>query len=230
MKGKICVLRNGKYVEFSGDFKPGMSVIAILEELNARTPLCDTEGREVPPIEYDCSCREKTCGACAMLINGVPKLACAAFFRDEGPVVKLAPLSKFPLISDLRVDRSAIPESVKSMKLWLDNDETAVVGDVDLQYASGECLFCGCCLEVCPNYAKDGAFFGGAGMNACYRIVSQTEKSGRKREHLAEFVKHGSSSCSISLACERVCPAEIPHSVIISRLNREVIRSKFKRN
>ena len=226
MKGRIIVQRKDGIVEFSGDFRPEMSVIAILEELNARTPLCDINGKEVPLVEYECSCRQGTCGACAMLINEIPRLACSTFFRDAGPVVKLAPLSKFPVISDLKVDRSAIPESVKTMKLWLNDDEAALAGDVDLQYSSGECMFCGCCLEACPNYSGKDAFFGGAGMNACYHIVSQTEDAAHKKEHLSAFTEHGSSGCSISLACERVCPAHIPHSLLISLLNRELFRSQ----
>ena len=48
MKGRIIVQRKDGIVEFSGDFRPEMSVIAILEELNARTPLCDINGIEVP--------------------------------------------------------------------------------------------------------------------------------------------------------------------------------------
>lgn len=42
-----------------------------------------------------------------MLINGLPRLACSLFLCNivKKGKIELAPLSKFPVISDLRVDR-----------------------------------------------------------------------------------------------------------------------------
>ena len=65
----------------------------------------------------------RKCGACAMRINGLPRLACSVFLRDcKGSVVTLEPLSKFPLVKDLVVDRSVIFEALKRTKLWLEGD------------------------------------------------------------------------------------------------------------
>jgi succinate dehydrogenase / fumarate reductase iron-sulfur subunit len=90
-------------------------------------------------------------------------------------------------------------------------------------------MLCGCCLEVCPNYSGEGKFFGAVGMNACFRTAEQLSGSA-KRERLSYFAKHGDAGCSKSLACQVVCPAKIPLSVVISRLNRERFLSVFYRN
>ncbi|MGH7300675.1 MAG: 2Fe-2S iron-sulfur cluster-binding protein, partial [Candidatus Rokuibacteriota bacterium] len=36
-------------------------------------------------LSYRWSCRMGVCGSCGMMVNGVPKLTCAAFLRDYRP-------------------------------------------------------------------------------------------------------------------------------------------------
>ena len=229
MKGTISVKRDGKWVTFSGEYEATTPVTVILSELNSRDPLLDVKGREVEPIEWECSCGQKVCGACAMVINGTPRLACSTFFGEAGPDIRLEPLSKFPLIADLKVDRTQMYDSLSEMKLWLDEGVDAKVRNIDLQYASASCMLCGCCLEICPNYTGRGKFFGAAGMNACFRIADQLDGAAR-RARLKEFARHGDSGCSKSLSCGQVCPQNIPLAVLISRMNRDRIISMFIRD
>ena len=65
---------------------------------------------------------QAVCGGCAMVINGVPALACATF-ADEVSVdtLRLEPLSKFPVIADLIVDRSVIYEILFHANAYLEN-------------------------------------------------------------------------------------------------------------
>ena len=61
------------------------------------------------------------CGGCAMVINGVPALACNTFADEvKGEELVLAPLSKFPVVADLIVDRSVIYENLTHAKAYLD--------------------------------------------------------------------------------------------------------------
>lgn len=49
-----------------------------------------------------------------MRINGVPRLACSVFLRDiKSGRLLLEPLSKFPLVRDLIVDRREMFERLK---------------------------------------------------------------------------------------------------------------------
>ncbi len=228
MRGSISVKRGEEWVMFAFDAEANTPVTMILDELNSREPLTDVNGDEVEPIEWECSCGQDVCGSCAMVINGSPRLACSAFFGEVGPNLRVEPLSKFPLISDLRVDRSRISAMLSSMKVWIEEGEDARVLDVEMQYLSASCKLCGCCLEVCPNYSGKGRFFGAVSMNACFRITSQL-KGEAERERLSLFGRHGDAGCSKAFACEAVCPAEIPLSVLISRLNRKRFCSVFRR-
>ncbi len=137
---------------YTGDGR--LTVADFLSELNTRMPLLTADGKETEKINYASSCQEKKCGACAMLINGLPRLACSLFLCNivKKGKIELAPLSKFPVISDLRVDREKIFARLKEMQVWLsEKDRDWKKGDRSLQYDAGQCLMCGCCLEICPN-------------------------------------------------------------------------------
>ena len=97
--------------------KENITVASLLREINASPDIRDVEGKEIPRISWECSCLQKKCGACAMLINGKPRLACDTFLRDNMKAGKLvlAPLSKFPVIKDLIVDRSIIYNNLKDI-------------------------------------------------------------------------------------------------------------------
>ena len=51
------------------------SVATLIREINAES-ISDIEGKPVEEISWECSCLQKKCGACAMRINGIPRLAC----------------------------------------------------------------------------------------------------------------------------------------------------------
>ena len=91
--------------EFEYDGSKNSSVATVLKELNSRTPLKDNSGNIVTPISWECSCMVRKCGACAMLINERPRLACSTFLHTlKGSTIILEPLSKFPLVRDIRDD------------------------------------------------------------------------------------------------------------------------------
>src|SRR5438094_6013960 len=56
-------------------------------------------------LTYRWSCRMGVCGSCGMMVNGVPKLTCAAFLRDYYPkTIRVEPLVNFPVIRDLVIN------------------------------------------------------------------------------------------------------------------------------
>jgi len=50
--------------------KDNLTVASLLRQINASSDIKDVEGKEVPHISWECSCLQKKCGACAILING----------------------------------------------------------------------------------------------------------------------------------------------------------------
>lgn len=107
-------------------------------------------------IHYSSSCLQGICGSCAMLINGWPKLACKTFINEEAMTkhfnkITIEPLSKYPVIKDLKVDRTQIHENMKKAQQWLESNAKIKKENINFEYELSQCLMCGCCLEACPN-------------------------------------------------------------------------------
>src|SRR5574344_2002633 len=60
-----------------------------------------------PTLSFRWSCRMAICGSCGMMVNGIPKLGCKTFLRDDtSGRMKIEPLANFPIERDLVVDMS----------------------------------------------------------------------------------------------------------------------------
>ncbi len=178
-------------------------------------------------ISWECGCREEKCGACAMRINGVPMLACVQFLKDlakEDPdgSILLEPLSKFPPVKDLAVDRTSMFDILREMKVWTDDTGGTDYGrNRELEMSAGECLQCGCCLEVCPNFLAGRKFSGAAGLLAAYRAIEQNASDAHRKEMKKEYRKKFFAKCGQALSCREVCPKNLPIDEIQARANRQ---------
>ncbi len=71
-------------------------------------------------LSYRWSCRMGVCGSCGMMVNGEPKLTCAAFLRDYYPeVIRIEPLNYFPVIRDLVINMDDFLHKLTEVKAWL---------------------------------------------------------------------------------------------------------------
>ena len=210
--------------EFSYDGSANASVAAVLNELNGRMPLTDASGNPAEPISWECGCMVRKCGACAMRINGVPRLACSVFLNTlKGTTVTLEPLSKFPLVKDLVVDRSILFENLKKIELWLKSDAYLAEYTHVARYQSARCLMCGCCLEVCPNFSAEGNFAGAIAPVNAYRILNEEQDHSHREELSAKYKAAFFEGCGKSLACQDICPAHIPVEELAVRSNAAAI-------
>ena len=211
--------------------KENLTVASLLREINANPDIKDTEGGPVPYISWECSCLQKKCGACAILVNGRPKLACDTFIRDytKKGRLTLAPLSKFPVIKDLIVDRSILYNNLRGIKNYLEEEVRLTDKNTDTAYEASRCLMCGCCLEVCPNFYVGGDFFGAASFVPATRLITAAGRGGAE-ELKREYREHIYKGCGKSLACKDICPAGIDMDKMLSKSNEVAVwKSLFKR-
>ena len=155
----------------------------------------------------------------AMRVNGLPTLACKAFLGPLGQTVTLEPLSKFPLVADLVVDRGVIFEQLKKIHLWLSGAAVTREKTHELRFQSSRCLMCGCCLEICPNFRAGGGFAGALAAVGAYRMFNQESDEAHRAEAAKRYVASYYSGCGTSLACRAICPAGIPVDELVSRSN-----------
>jgi succinate dehydrogenase / fumarate reductase iron-sulfur subunit len=144
--------------------EPDMNITSVLQRIAASCKTVD--GQDVAPVAYDANCLEEVCGSCTMLINGRTRQACSALvdklLADNPEEIELRPMSKFPVVRDLFVDRRRLFRALEKVKAWIPVDGYYDAGPGPRQspemqseaYPLSECMSCGCCLEACPQYAK----------------------------------------------------------------------------
>lgn len=206
---------------FDYDGPADISVSGLLDYLNYHDDIRTDDGRRTTRIGWECSCMQGVCGACAMVINEVPALACKTFVRDlKGREIIIRPLRKFPVIHDLVIDRTVIQEQLTRTSMFIGEYQPADSREQALQALAARCLKCGLCMEVCPAYGEGSRFYGAAFANDCYLVASRNrEKSHEVRQ---TYDEHFGSVCSKSLSCMTVCPAGIPMITTIAKMNRGI--------
>lgn len=100
-----------------------------------------------------------------MVINGTVRQACTALVsklledRDE---IELQPMTKFPVVRDLVVDRRRLFRALEKTKAWIPVDGYYDMGpgprqsreEQETAYPLSQCMSCGCCVDACPQYTK----------------------------------------------------------------------------
>ncbi|HEB33095.1 MAG TPA: succinate dehydrogenase iron-sulfur subunit [Spirochaetes bacterium] len=224
----------GYFQTFRIKKSPFMNIIFILMEIQ-KNPV-DINGNKVNPVVWECSCLEEVCGACTMLINGVPGQACSALVKDLGDKIVLEPLTKFPVVRDLAVNRDFMFDNLKKVKAWINVDETFKLGQGpkfsenlrQFCYKLSRCMTCGCCLEACPQVNKRNSFMGASTLSQVYLMNSHPNGAFNKAERInAILADDGIGNCAKAHNCERVCPKEIPLTEVLGKLNREAVKQYF---
>lgn len=146
------------------EYEPGMNIISTLQKIAASS---ETSGGEtVTPVSWDCNCLEEVCGACTMVVNGRVRQACTALvdnlLKQETEAIELRPMTKFPVVRDLVVDRGRMFKALQKVQAWVSVDGYYDLGAgpqlsrpaQEQAYPLSQCMSCGCCLEACPQYTK----------------------------------------------------------------------------
>ncbi len=220
-----------RWEEFDLRWRPGMNVITGLMDI-AANPV-DRFGKPTTPVFYDSNCLEEVCGSCAMLINGRAAMACSALVRKLAQPIKLEPLSRFPVVRDLAVDRSVLFENLKRVQAWVPVDGTYDLGpgprlDPQTQermYPLSRCISCCLCLDVCPQVTQATGFVGAAIINQARLFNDHPTGKALKGERLHALMGDGGiHECAYAQNCVQICPKGIPLTTSISIVYGQVMR------
>ena len=214
--------------EFRVASRPFMNVVAALMEIQ-KNPV-NAAGRRVAPVVWDCNCLEEVCGACAMLVNGRARQACSALVKDLAVPITLEPLSKFPVVRDLMVDRAVMFENLKKVKAWIAVDGTRDAGPGPrvpqrvqaLNYQLARCMTCGCCMEACPQVNRRSGFIGPAVLAQAKLFNSHPLGRALAAERLEAIMGPGGiAACGKAQNCQKACPKQLPLTQALAGLGRQ---------
>ncbi len=152
----------GGFVSYEAkDIHQDMSFLEMLDVVNESLM---SEGEE--PIAFDSDCREGICGTCSVVINGTPhgdqkaSTACQLHMRHfrDGETITIEPwrAKPFPIVRDLRVDRSAFDRIIQSGGFISTStggtpDANAIPvpkSDSDRAMDAAQCIGCGACVAA----------------------------------------------------------------------------------
>ncbi|MDQ2851103.1 MAG: succinate dehydrogenase/fumarate reductase iron-sulfur subunit [Actinomycetota bacterium] len=227
----------GEMVSYQvGDVSEQMSFLEMFDVLNERLVLAGQE-----PVAFDHDCREGICGSCGMVINGIahgPQAAtttCQLYMRsfNDGEVIDVEPwrATRFPIIKDLVVDRSAFDRIIAaggyiSAPTGAPAEGNAILvakKAADHAFDAAICIGCGACVAACPN--GSAMLFAGAKVTHLGLLPQgQPERDSRALSMIAAHDAEGFGGCTQIGECTAVCPQSIQLDVI-SQFNHDVLRA-----
>jgi succinate dehydrogenase / fumarate reductase iron-sulfur subunit len=227
--------------EFKMPYAPAHNVVSALMYL--REHPTNASGKKVAPVVWECNCMEEVCGACAMIINGKPRQACAALIDQLEQPITLEPLTKFRLMRDLQVDRKKMFDALIQVKAWIElgggfdiHRHAPLISPAEqsVRYHFSRCMTCGCCMEACPQFHQDSKFIGPAILGQVKLHNSHPTGKFNAEERLHAIMGDGGiTDCGNAQNCVEVCPKKIPLTTAIGELGRQTtmqwIRDLFAR-
>ncbi len=235
-----------RWEEFDVPFQTGANIISCLQWIAANPQTVD--GGETTPVVYDSGCLEEVCGACTMLINGGVRQSCTALIEnivDESNVITLEPMSSFPVVRDLAVDRARLFAALDRVRAWVPIDGTYDLGAGPMEsprnqltrYQLSQCMSCGCCMEACPQFNLEdeeseweSSFVGPHAISQA-RYFNMHETGAILADDRIDLLSAvgGVSDCGNAQNCVKVCPKEIPLTESIAAIGRAVTVRSIKR-
>ena len=162
-----------------------------------------------------------------MMVNGVPKLTCAAFLRDYYPgEIRVEPLTNFPIVRDLVIDMSDFLDKLKSVKAWTIRKEEKPVSEGEYRQTPeqleafrqfSQCINCMLCYAACPVYGLEPEFLGPAAIALGYRYNMDSRDQGKKDRESVIAGHHGIWQCTYVGECTEVCPKDVDPAAAIQR-------------
>ena len=175
-------------------------------------------------IAFRTNCREFTCGSCAMLINGKPRLACDTLFEDG---MRLEPLSRYPVLRDLVVDTKKVTDKLQELMYWpVTNDrkrEYTVSEKVLEDYGQiySRCIECNCCLEACPaSYSEESQYNGPMYALLLGRVSNHPLDTMDRVEQASMWAIWACVSC---FECADVCPMNLNPAKEVTKFRRKAV-------
>lgn len=242
MKIKLTVWRQknndarGAFQDYEVQANPDMSFLEMFDVLNE-----DLISKGEAPIAFDHDCREGICGACSMVIDGVPHgprkgtTACQLHMREysDGAHIVVEPwrARAFPVIKDLVVDRRSFDRiqhagGYVSVATGSAPDANALpIGksDADEAFDYAACIGCGACVAACPN-ASAMLFVSAKVAHLSLLPQGGPERRERVRKMVTAMDGEGFGGCTNHGECSAACPKEISQDAI-ALLNREFMSS-----
>ena len=215
-----------RWQEFSVTARPGMTVLEALQRIR--------EDQDAT-LAWRASCRMGVCGACGMVINGTPRLACSTQALEVSRErLRVEPLWNFDVIKDLVADQAPMFDKHAAVQPYLLRRDAGEIDRAEAEYRQSPaslvdylqfsyCIKCALCLAACPTVATDAGYLGPMPLTAAQRYNADSRDQGfaQRLSHLE--APGGAFSCHYAGECSRVCPKGVDPARAIQLLKRSLL-------
>ena len=178
-------------------------------------------------LAYRWSCRMGVCGSCGMMINGTPRLSCAAFLREYYPhPVRVEPLANFPVERDLVIVLEDFMHKLREVKPWFIRERERPLSEGEYHQTPDEvaaykqfsmCINCMLCYAACPVYGLEPRFLGPAAIALAQRYNLDSRDQGRAQRQAVLSSEDGIWDCTLVGECTVACPEHVDPAGAIQR-------------
>lgn len=182
-------------------------------------------------LSFNWECRFEVCGQCAVMVNGIPKLACHELATD-GMVIE--PLSNFPVVKDLVVDKSVYKLNLERIASRLVRreppasepepmDQNIIRSQID---DLARCINCFVCIAGCPVVSVDRLrdFSGPAALLRLARFAYDPRDNDAR---VSKALSEGLYQCLSCRNCELTCPFNLPIVSSIRKMRYDAARASL---
>ncbi len=190
-----------KIAYYEVPYQKDMRIIDVLNWLN------DT-GKA---ISFRWFCSSKKCGACAVTVNGIPRLTC---WEAAEPGMLIGPLENYEVVRDLVVDRESYQQRLLGLKPYVSRTHTPNFpeplkhADIYGSFRLMDCIECGICTSGCPAYSGVIGPFPGPWTLVQIAKFARDPRDEMTRDEMLE--SSGVNYCMSCYRCEELCPVGIP--------------------
>jgi fumarate reductase iron-sulfur subunit len=180
-------------------------------------------------LSFRWSCRMGVCGSCGMMVNGTPRLTCAAFLREYYPnPIRVEPLANFPIERDLVIVLDDFMRKLDSVKPYIVRrpGEERPVSEGEYRQSPAElakykqfsmCINCMLCYAACPVMGLHPDFLGPAAiaLGMRYNLDSRDQGAAERNEVIASH--EAIWQCTFVGECSEVCPKHVDPAAAIQQ-------------
>lgn len=158
-------------------------------------------------LTFRSGCKSGVCGSCAVLVNGVERLACKCKINDNDII---EPLKNGKIIRDLINNIEYCGSKIKSFEPSIQNhtNQTITKNDEKRIDKQSECILCQSCYSSCPVLEIKPDFLGPFVLTRVFKYTEDKKETNIKSK--LDFIQsNGVWDCTLCGACTIVCPQGI---------------------